>query len=69
MVKSGEVRGKTALLFHPRLGAAAVRGYALRAGHILPARLAETPLEGLTDQELENLWELRKTWGVFQAYP
>ena len=47
-----------------RLGAAAVRGRALRDGLPLPARLTETPLEELTDRDLAGLWELGKAWGV-----
>ena len=44
------------------LAAAAVRGYALRTGRALPARLSEPPLEALTEEETSSLLALGREW-------
>lgn len=46
------------------LAAAAVRGYALRTGRPIPSRLAETPLEVLTEEEINALLALGREWEV-----
>lgn len=49
---------------YTRPAAAAVRGYALRTGQTLPSRLTETPLEALTEEEINTLLALGREWGV-----
>lgn len=53
-----------ALEIYPRLGAAAVRGHALRAGCPIPSRLAEPPLDELTAAQVAELWDRGKKWGL-----
>ena len=49
---------------YPILAAAAIRGHSIRRGHPLPPDLAHTPLEALTQLQLDALWEQGSAWGV-----
>lgn len=49
---------------YPILAAAAIRGHSIRHGQPLPADLACTPLEELTQPQLDALWEQGSAWGV-----
>ena len=46
------------------LAASAVRGRALREGIALPSALTQTPLDALTDSEIDQLLALGRTWGM-----
>lgn len=51
--------------YYRKLGAAAVRGSALRTGYpVLSEELADTPLDALTDEELDRLMDLGREAGV-----
>ena len=49
---------------YPILAAAAIRGHSIRHGQPLPPDLACTPLEDLTQPQLDALWEQGSAWGL-----
>ena len=49
---------------YSRLGAAAVRGHALRVGLTLPVRLGKPSLDELTDAQEAELWNTGKEWAL-----